>query len=57
MYDEEDNGYIDLVNLRMVANELGFEDTVTDIDCLSMIKVADSKNLNAVDYDDFMLIM
>lgn len=57
MYDEEDNGYIDLVNLRNVANELGFEDTVTDIDCLSMIKVADSKNLNAVDYDDFMLIM
>jgi len=39
MYDEEDRGYIDLKNLRKVANELGYGETVTDMECLSMIKI------------------
>jgi Ca2+-binding EF-hand superfamily protein len=57
MYDEEDHGFIELKNLRKVANELGYHDTVTDMECLSMIKIADTKNQNCVDLDDFMLVM
>ncbi len=57
MYDEDDGGTIDLKNLRKVANELGYRDTVTDMECLSMIKVADTKNINAVDLEDFMSVM
>jgi hypothetical protein len=56
-YDDDDNGSIDLKNLRKVANELGYAETVTDMECLSMIKVADTKKQNAVDKDDFMAVM
>ncbi len=44
MYDEDDGGTIDLKNLRKTANELGYADTVTDMECLLMIKIADKKN-------------
>jgi len=57
MYDDDDGGTIDLKNLRKVANELGFGETVTDMECLSMIKVADKKKQNAVDFEDFMGVM
>ena len=57
MYDDDDNGTIDLTNLRKVATELGYGDTVTDMECLSMIKIADTKNINAVDFEDFMGVM
>ena len=43
MYDEDDSGTIDLGNLRKVVKELGYEDAVTDMECLSMIKIADTK--------------
>lgn len=43
MYDEDDGGTIDLANLRKVVKELGYEDFVTDMECLSMIKIADTK--------------
>ena len=43
MYDEDDIGSIDMNTLRKVANELGYTETVTDMECLAMIKVADTK--------------
>ena len=43
MYDDDDGGTIDLANLRKVVKELGYEDFVTDMECLSMIKIADTK--------------
>lgn len=57
MYDNDDGGTIDLANLRQVVKELGYEDIVTDMECLSMIKIADTKLSNSVDKEDFMLIM
>jgi Ca2+-binding EF-hand superfamily protein len=44
MYDDDDGGTIDLNNLRKVVHELGYQDTVTDMECLAMIKIADTKN-------------
>jgi Ca2+-binding EF-hand superfamily protein len=43
MYDDDDGGTIDLTNLRKVVNELGYSDMVTDMECLAMIKIADTK--------------
>lgn len=57
MYDFDDGGTIDLKNLRKSANELGYANTVSDMECLSMIKVADKKNQQAVDLEDFMAVM
>jgi len=57
MYDDDDGGTIDLSNLRRVVRELGYEDKVTDMECLAMVKIADSKNQNAVDFEDFMNVM
>jgi centrin-1 len=57
MYDDDDGGTIDLNNLRKVVHELGYQDNVTDMECLAMIKIADTKNQNSVDLEDFMLVM
>ena len=57
MYDEDDGGTIDLGNLRKVVHELGYQDFVMDMECLSMIKIADTKQQNAVDLEDFMNVM
>ena len=44
MYDDDDGGTIDLNNLRKVVFELGYQDNVTDMECLAMIKIAVTKN-------------
>jgi Ca2+-binding EF-hand superfamily protein len=36
MYDDDDGGTIDFVNLRKVATELAYEN-ITDEDCIKMI--------------------
>lgn len=56
MYDDDDGGTIDFVNLRKVATELAFEN-ITDEDCIKMIKIADRSGNNEVDIEDFMEIM
>lgn len=56
MYDDDDGGTIDFINLRKVASELAF-DNITDEDCIKMIKIADRKGLGEVDIDDFMAVM
>ena len=57
MYDDDDNGTVELQNLRKSANELGYQETVSDMELLSMIKIADKKNQNAVDKEDFMKML
>ena len=56
MYDDDDGGTIDFINLRKVASELSFEN-ITDEDCIKMIKIADRSGRNEVDIDDFMAVM
>ena len=56
MYDDDDGGTIDFVNLRKVATELAYEN-ISDEDCIKMIKIADRKNRGEVDIDDFMSVM
>jgi len=56
MYDDDDGGTIDFVNLRKVATELAFEN-ITDEDCIKMIQIADSKGQGEIDIDDFMAVM
>ena len=60
MYDEEDHGYIDMEKLKKVRHELGYDSVVTDMECLSMIQVAQpgkDKKSNEVYEDDFMNVM
>lgn len=56
MYDDDDGGTIDFVNLRKVATELAFEN-ITDEDCIKMIKIADTTGRGEVDINDFMAVM
>lgn len=56
MYDDDDGGTIDFVNLRKVATELAYEN-ITDEDCIKMIRIADRKGTGEVDIEDFMEVM
>ena len=54
-YDDEDNGRIEIENLRNAAEHLGIDCTEEEIE--EMMRIGDSKNQGYVDLDDFMLLM
>ena len=61
MYDDDDNGHIEFINLRKVADEMAKElkeHPISDNEVKHMIKMADRKNDGTrVDLEDFMLVM
>ena len=61
IYDEDDNGYIEVINLRNVADEKARNEKKTpipDIDVENMIKIADRKHHGTrVDLEDFLFLM
>jgi Ca2+-binding EF-hand superfamily protein len=60
MYDEHDNGYITMDDLKVTRKELGIlEAQIDDEALLRMIKVANTKDngRDHVDLEDFMEVM
>ena len=62
IYDDDDNGFIEFVNLRNVADTLAEEAEtpmrpIDDEDVRNMILIADRKGRGVVDMEDFMHLM